>query len=202
MNIGMLCVVTEDNLSGFQQNNLYSMTDEDLGEWQKDGAYGKSIVRYVFNDVARALYPSTNYNGQLGLIPTSVEGSKEYTGTITINVNKDASYVSDVNNCKVTCMMIDANTGAYINAARAAVNDPSGIDSINSDNSDINIYAANGNIYVNAPEGATVNVYSVDGQTLATTKVNGSAHLQVNGNGMAIVRVAAGKNVVVKKIAL
>lgn len=202
LNIGMLCVVTEDNLSGFQQNNLYSMTDEDLGEWQKDGAYGKSIVRYVFNDVARALYPSTNYNGQLGLIPTSVEGSKEYTGTITINVNKDASYVSDVNNCKVTCMMIDANTGAYINAARAAVNDPSGIDSINSDNSDINIYAANGNIYVNAPEGATVNVYSVDGQTLATTKVNGSAHLQVNGNGMAIVRVAAGKNVVVKKIAL
>ena len=118
-NIGLLCVVTEDGLAGFQSNAFYTTTDTDLGEWQKGGSYAKSTVYpYIFNDVARALYPANAYNGQTGLIPTTLRANEQYAGTITLDLAMDAPFVKNVNNCKLTLIALDANTGKVINAAR------------------------------------------------------------------------------------
>jgi len=122
-NIGIFTVVTEDGLPGYQHNYHYNSTDAGLGEWGKDGSLGQEYVVYTHNDVARAIL--TPYNGTVGLFPSSVEESKEYTGTMEF----DASTISvnDINNCKVVCVMLNANNGAVINVARAKILNPTGI---------------------------------------------------------------------------
>ena len=137
--IGLFCVVTEDNLTGYQQNNLYNINDDDLGEWQAGGIYGKSVAYpYTFNDVARALYPANNYLGQTGLLPNTMKSGETYTATISFGVKENAQYVNDINNCKVTVMAINTTTGEILNVARAKVVDSTGIEGIEIDNEDGN----------------------------------------------------------------
>lgn len=202
-NIGLFCIITEDGLVGFQSNNLYQQTDEDLGEWKSGGIYGSPVVYpYTFNDVARAIYPSNNYYGSIGLLPTSINCDEEYTGTITMSLNTDAPNVSNVDNCKVTLVMIDANTGKVINAARAAINGGTGIDDIHADNGRTLIMGKDGNIVINTEGKANVTVTSVDGRVIATQSVDGSAIVPVSHKGIAIVSVDKGNGRIVKKIAI
>lgn len=198
VNVSMLFVVTEDNLSGYQQNNLYSMTDDDLGEWQKDGIYGKSLIfPYYFNDVARALYPA-NYGGMLGLVPGSVSSETDYTGNVTFGVAENAPYVTDINNCKVTCIMTDANTGEVINVARAKVTDSTGILNVE-DESDVKVAVADNAVVLNA-ENADVTILSLDGVTLATANVKGCAVIPVSYNGIVIVKAVTDNATVTRKL--
>lgn len=135
--VGLFCVITEDNLSGYQQNNLYTTNDDDLGEWQAGGMYGKSVAfPYIFNDVARALYPANNYLGQTGLLPASMKSGETYSATISFGVKENAPYVSDIKNCKATVMAINTTTGEIINVARAKIDDSTGIKGVEMD--DIN----------------------------------------------------------------
>ena len=201
LNVGMFFVITEDNLSGYQQNNLYSFYDDDLGEWQKDGLYGKSIVYpYTFYDVARALYPSSNYNGMLGLVPSEVESNKDYTGTVSFGIKTNAPYVSDIYNCKVTCMMIDANTGRIINVSRSKVSDSTGIEGVDNNNGSASISVDGETIVVTANDEASVKVVAADGRTLAETTVNGTAVIPVAYKGVAVVKVSGNGHSTVKKV--
>ncbi len=201
LNVGMFFIITEDSLSGYQQNNLYSFYDDDLGEWQKDGLYGKSIIYpYTFHDVARALYPSSNYSGMRGLVPTEVESNKDYTGTVSFGIKTNAPYVSNIYNCKVVCMMIDANTGRVINVARAKVSDSTGIEGVEGGNGSASISVDGAAIVVTANGEASVKVIAADGRTLADTTVNGSAVIPVSYKGVAVVKVSGNGHSTVKKV--
>lgn len=127
-NIGLFLVVTEDNLVGYQDNNLAAYDPDvyiGLGGWVKDGVYGQSrVYPYYHNEVARAQV-GTSYYGTTGYIPTTVTNGEEYTGTVAFDL---PSTVSVAYNCKVICMMIDANTGAVINSASAPLTGLTGID--------------------------------------------------------------------------
>lgn len=124
-NIGLFLVVTEDSLTGYQSNGYYNSTDEGLGEWSKGGKYGQQYVMpYSFTDVARAQI-GTSVNGTTGYIPATIVNGEVYSTTITFNLPT----VNNIYNCKVVCMMIDANTGAIINAATAKMTTMTGISS-------------------------------------------------------------------------
>lgn len=131
-NIGLLLVITEDGLSGYQHNYYYSSTDDGLGEWTSGGAYGQQYVYpYTFDHVARAMV-GTSFNGTTGHIPATVENGHEYRPEITF----DKPAVDDIYNCRVVCIMLDANTGAVINVAQAPIRNTTGISATNADTTD------------------------------------------------------------------
>ena len=133
-NMGLFCVITEDKLDGYQQNNLYNVTAENLGEWQAGGIYGKSAVYpYTFNDVARNFYPANNYYGQTGLLPLNIENGVENKGEITFKGSDVLTQVKDINNCKVTVMLINVATGELLNSARANIEMTTGINGVTVD---------------------------------------------------------------------
>ena len=99
--------------------------------------YGKSVAfPYIFNDVARALYPANNYLGQTGLLPASMKSGETYSATISFGVKENAPYVSDIKNCKATVMAINTTTGEILNVARAKIEESTGIKGVEMD--DIN----------------------------------------------------------------
>lgn len=166
LNIGLLPIVIEDGISGYQYNNFYKTVDPDLGPWQQGGEYGAEAVLYTQNDVARGIM-SSSYFGQTGIVPTSVKGGEEYKASITFN----KPTVDNIYNCKVVCMMIDANTGKVINVARAKVLSSTGIEGVVSDKN-----SNTGNA-----------IYTLDGR-----RINDTRNLQ---KGLYII---GGKKVVVK----
>ena len=133
-NMGLFCVFTEDELIGYQINNLYNITAENLGEWQAGGIYGKSAVYpYTFNDVARNFYPANNYYGQTGLLPVNIVNGVENKGEISFKGMDVITEVKDFKNCKVTVMLINVATGELLNAARTNIEITTGINGVTAD---------------------------------------------------------------------
>lgn len=132
-NVGLFLIVTEDGLTGYQDNNFATADPANhigLEDWCAGGKYGSSrVYPFIQNNVSRAHIGNSNY-GTVGYIPNNITGGEEYIGEIEFNV---PSTVSNITNCKVICMMIDANTGRVINNAQAKITDPTGIEGINAD---------------------------------------------------------------------
>ena len=199
-NIGLLFIITEDGLTGYQSNGFSSTTDTDLGEWQKGGLYGKSTVApYTFNDVARALYPAAAYYGQTGLLPVQLNHSEAYGGTQRISLAQDAPYVKDVNNCKITCVAIDANTGEVINAARVKVGETMTDISSTVSESQIVIPTENG-VLVKTTSPAIVTIYDVQGKIIATCKVETETQIPTSQKGLLLVKITNAQGNEVHKV--
>lgn len=119
-NVNVFAVLMEDGILGFQTNGLSNTEAPGLGEWGKGGTNGKSTVLWTFDDVVRGtsametagLY--TGFNGRGGYIPSEVKAGEEMGFTFDF----DLPYgIADINNTKVCLMMIDANSGEFLNAA-------------------------------------------------------------------------------------
>ena len=133
-NISVFCIITEDNLLGYQSNKFYKDIDPNLGEWQSGGTYGKEAVYpYYFMDVARALYPADNYFGKTGLLPQNISHGETVKGELSFTLKDNAPYVTDINNCKATILLVDASTGELINTARAKISTPTSIGGVEAD---------------------------------------------------------------------
>lgn len=198
LNVALQLLVTEDGLPGYQTNNLYNVADPDLGEWGKGGDNASATVAYTFNDVARAKADYANYGD---LLPVDVEAGKAYTGTLTLN-QEQLRYVSDIHYSHAALLLLDANTGRVINAAHAAIDDPTwdDIQGTEADAADVTVRAIEGGIRVAAEEG-TASVYTVGGTLLATAHVSGEATLHTGAyRGIAIVEVRTGQSHVVRKV--
>ena len=198
LNVTLQLLVTEDGLPGYQTNNLYNVSDPDLGEWGKGGANASATVVCTFNDVARAKADYANYGD---LLPVNVEAGKAYTGTLTLN-EEQLRYVDDIHYTHAALLLLDANTGRVINAAHARIIDPTwdDIQGTEADAADVTVRATEGGIRVTAGEG-TANVYSVGGTLLATARVSGEATLHTGTyKGIAIVEVRTGQSHVVRKV--
>lgn len=150
-NVGIFLIVTEDSIYGYQRNFVYSYSTEDypiLGEWTNKGLLNREYVPYYHSDAVRAQV-GVSYYGTTGYIPSAIVGGKEYTADISFALPA----VGDIKNCKVTSMLIDANTGEYINAARSRVYMQADIDGIS------NVNAA-------AAEAVEVDRYDTSGRRL------------------------------------
>lgn len=199
LNVNLLTFVTEDGLPGYQDNNFYNTEDEVLGAWGKGGSYASSrVFPYTFNDVARA-YIGDSYIGTGGYIPAEVTAGQDYKADITFT---RPTTVKDIRNCNIVCMMLDANTGAYINAARTRL-EVINYDAVDTPecNDEVTVTAANGGVNVRTQGEATVTVYALNGSVLAQTSCHGQAVIALDGfQGMALVRVTFGDTSTVKKV--
>ena len=118
-NINVFAVLMEDDIMGFQTNGLYTTEAPGLGEWGKDGANGKSSVLWYYDDVVRGtsavetggIY--SGFNGKGGYVPSQIKAGEPIDFTFDFAL---PSGIADVNNTKVCLMLIDANTGEYLNA--------------------------------------------------------------------------------------
>ena len=167
-NIGLFLVVTEDRLDGYQRNYYASVSDPDLGIWGAGGVNATEYSLYTFDDVARYIV-GTSYYGEVGLIPTSVKAGETYSTTISFST---PSTVAEIMNCKVTCMMIDANSGQIINVARAKVVTPEGIEAVLSQEQNAD---------------APVQLYTLDGRRLSS--LNGVHGLVIRKQGSKIQKI-------------
>ncbi len=199
-NVNVLLVITENELVGNQDNNLYSNPDPIFGEWGQGGIYGNSSNRYTFNEVVRT-WEGTSMNGTGGFVPATIRGGEVYTGTMTTpTINRILNY----NNCEATVMLIDAETGLVLNADRKPVGyDGSGVEEVSAALAAIRINAEGGNIVVYTPELADVQAFALDGTMLARQAGKGLVTLDTNAhNGVVIVRVQTADGVVTRKIML
>lgn len=117
--VNVFGVLMEDGLFGMQTNGVFSTESEILGEWGKGGIYAKERVPWTYDDVVRGtsaietagIY--SGFNGKGGYLPADVTAGQWYD---TVFDFKLPSGVKEINNTKVCIMLIDANTGEYINA--------------------------------------------------------------------------------------
>lgn len=197
LNINLFAVVLENQLDGaYQTNNLSGYSDPLLGEWGKDGEYGKSAVPYVYDHVARGVY-GTTWNGTGGLIPSEVVSGEVYTNDLVLTIPET---IRNIENCEVAVMMIDANTGKILNAAMSKLYDVLSVKGINTDNN-VSIRTADGMVEAAFDGEAEMEIFGIDGMRIGRVSGYEKATLSVGGyKGVAIVRVASENFTVVKKV--
>lgn len=118
-NINVFGVMMEDNLFQFQTNGLFETEAPGLGEWGKGGKYAKNQVMWFYNDVVRGTSASetagiyTGFNGKGGYIPAEIKAGEPIDFTFEFAL---PSGIEDKKNTKVCLILLDANSGKYINA--------------------------------------------------------------------------------------
>lgn len=192
-NINLFTVVMEDYVSTIQKNGFASLALESLGEWGKGGIYGQSMVMdYKLVDLCRS-YEGLTVNGTGGYLPQNIVAGEEYTAEIRTAI---PATINNIANCKVVVMLIDGNTGAYINAALG--NTFTGVENIDN-NTNIAISATKGEIVVTTTDNARIEAYSINGMLLNVAQGNGTITLDAPA-GVAIVKVVTGNEVIVNKV--
>lgn len=120
--LNVFALVLEDQVSGKQVNYFSSVNDPLFGEWSNGGIYAKQTVYpYIHNDVAR-MPIGTTYAGTGGLLPETLKAGETVTTRITsplpANLSKRTGTYSSLDYAKVIVMLINADNGRVINAAR------------------------------------------------------------------------------------
>lgn len=119
-NVNIFGVLMEDGLVGVQTNGLYNYDYPGLGEWGNGGVNGKSAVVWYYDDVVRATSAVetggvfSGFNGKGGYLPAEIAAGETYSLKFSFRL---PSNIKDMDNTKVCVMLLDANTGRYINAA-------------------------------------------------------------------------------------
>ena len=192
-NLNLFTVVMEDYVSSMQKNGFSSLALESLGEWGKGGIYGQSLVMdYKLLDVCRS-YEGLTFNGTGGYLPQEIVAGEEYTAEVRTKV---PATLGSFTNCKVVVMLIDANTGAYINAAMS--NTFTSINNI-SNNANATVTTADGKIVVTTTDNARIEAYTANGMLIGTAYGNGQASIDAPA-GVAVVRVITGNDATVTKV--
>lgn len=209
------CVLTEDNVrgnsSGYGQTNYfyryskgsemstgYAFINEYLAPFCSKGELGTEHIPFgsmTYNHVARGIWP--DFEGQS--FGNNWEADTPVAGSISFELPEnitgllaDKPGVIDAENLSAIIMVMDpmakaagsivASDIAKFSNARVSVKEISGTVA--------KAYRSGNIVTVNAPEGSSAEVYSVDGIRQAAFSVNGSASAEVNTNGVLIVRVS------------
>ena len=119
-NINVMGMLLEDNVNNlYQQNSMGGYVSPALGEWGAGGKYSASYVTgYLCQDVCHEVIGET-YTGFNGMLPQTIEAGKAYTGSFTADIPMS---VTNINNCKMVVVLIDANTSKVVNAVCVPLN--------------------------------------------------------------------------------
>ena len=183
-NVNLFLAVLEDDVTGYQYNNLYNMTDPDLGEWGEGGKYAQStIYPYQHQHVVRS-WSGRTVTGTGGYIPSTVEANTPYAATLTTEV---PATVSNKENLHVVVMMIDADTERVINAAAAPVK---GIASgIETTEGDIDVRIVGNTLVARQSGNCHVEAFTPDGRRIGSVQGSGTLRLSLpEGQHLFIVK--------------
>ncbi len=158
--VNVFGVLMEDDLMELQSNGIGSVEAPGLGEWGKGGAYSKSTVLWYYDDVVRGTSAVetagifSGFNGKGGYVPSSVVAGQSYGTVFDFNL---PSGIKDLSKTKVCVMLIDANTGEFINAAVQPCS-TSAVEAIGSDNASVaDVYDLSGRIVLRGATAADLN---------------------------------------------
>lgn len=140
LHLNLFALVLEDQVSGHQQNYFSSVNDPLFGEWSNGGIYAKAMVRpFIHNDVAR-MPIGTSFAGTGGLLPETMKAGETVTARLTAplptNLSKRTGSFSSLDYAKVIVMLINADNGRVINAARCPMTNHNYIVGIDSSSAD------------------------------------------------------------------
>ena len=200
LNYDLFFEVIEDGLSGYQSNAFGAKNDRLLGDWGAGGRYSASTVApYTFNDVLRMVV-GTSFYGTPGYVPTEVTAGNTYTAEVKF---PRAENITDINKCSVVCMMIDANTGRVINAAKAKLLDYAGIDESNADNFDAKVLTDGSRITITTDAPAHIALIGINGVLLDNADSEGEITLDAKDyTGVAVIHITNNRQSIMKKIIL
>lgn len=202
-NVNIFTVVLENNVEAFQLNNHYSLNMPVLGEWGSGGKYAQATVNpYTHNHVARGVL-STLYSGTPGLIPSTIVAGTPYEFTLTA---KMPITVDNPANTSIVVMILDNDTGEFINAAEAHMDDPNGsgaVENIAGDSKAVYVYSDNGAVHVMANGKMTVDLFTIDGAHIANgTGVDHVGFDMLNRSGIVLVKVTTASGSKIAKVML
>lgn len=160
VNINVFGIIMEDGIMGVQTNGMFNTEAPGLGEWGKGGAYAKSSVLWHYDDVVRGTSAIesagaySGFNGRGGYIPSDIKAGENIDFSFEFNVPFS---ISDMNKTKVCLMLIDANTGEFLNAAASSAV-PSAVDGMAAEGLDVaDIYDLAGRVVMRAASKADLN---------------------------------------------
>jgi hypothetical protein len=179
LNLNVFTVIMEDNNTYFQENYFAAQTFSNLGEFAKGGKYGSTYAVLQHNDVVRSVV-GLSYAGTGGLLPQTMTAGEEYSTTIYANI---PGTVSKVQNTKAAILLIDANTGAIVNACVAPVS----------------FDAASAIEQVTVGQVKSVEIYNLSGQRVAAASSLEAAQSSLQP-GVYVVRTAGTQGTESKKI--
>lgn len=199
LNQNIAFVVLENGLSGNQNNYFYTNTDPLFGEFGQGGLYGSNNPTITFDHVAIRVVDNA-FLGIQGLVPVSVTAGEPVPFSL-----ERAAYdgVSNYGKAELVAMLLDNNTGLVVNAVKVpfTVNgELTGIGSVTTDGSDVNVAVNGGDITVNAAGEVNVAVYDASGTLVGNASGQGTVSVPANGKGLYIVKATASGASVVKKV--
>ena len=196
LNLNLLTVVTEDGISGVQLNNFVDSDAPVMADWEAGGPYGQTNTPYTFTNVMRGAI-GTTFNGTGGYLPSEVEAATDYNVRISFAM---PTHVADAANTRISVLMVDANTGRVINAARKAYS--TGVCNVTGESS-VSVRSESGLLRIESAGEFSATAYSPDGRPLGRGSSADVMNLDLRGyRGVAIVKVVKDGESVVKKIML
>lgn len=179
-------VMIEDDVwrSGYYQSNY-------LANYPNRGPVGDFTERpahitsdFKFQHVARAVADNA-YTGIAESVPATIEAGKEYTFTKTM------IFPGTVNTEKasVVALLLNAKTGAVVNACKISVAENSGLTLTPDDAEQLSV--APGSVTVKADGTVSATLIDMAGRTVATAEGNGSVTLTAP-RGIYVLRTAGG----------
>lgn len=151
-------------------------------------------VKYL--NVARGIYDCFGVEGSLvGKIVK--DETKKHTYTVSV-----PETVADKSKLFAVAVLLDGYSGEALNVVKCEISDYSGVAAVEGGNN-VSISVENGNPFVKTNAAATVEVYNLAGQKLASATVDGSSVVPVDtADTIVIVRAVTGNDVTVKRVVL
>ncbi|MGM9804119.1 MAG: choice-of-anchor J domain-containing protein [Muribaculaceae bacterium] len=199
--INVFPVALEDGLVNVQENTFYNNDDPALGEWGKNGKYGVPTASGVtHNDVARTYWGEIT-GSNIGF-PQKFEVGETYSQPLTLSYPENVS-VHD--NGKIVLMLIDGNTGSFINAVTLPFSQlkTTGINDVDADSNAANVVVEGNNVKATAQGNISLSVYLANGVMIASAEGTDTVTVSTGEyHGVAIVKVCTNNEVTTQKVVL
>lgn len=176
-------VVTEDNVSGYQQQNGVMGWGDEVGDWSNY----PSVVSIDMQHVAREIF---GYRGFENSVPSNVTADKQmqYTKTLTT-----PSKVQTPENVNVIALLYNVNTGLIENGAKCRIGSASSETAIADvrDNVTPELSVIDGKISCDGFNDS-LTVYTIDGKQVANQNLKRGIYVVkgINGNQSFVKRIA------------
>lgn len=191
---GLLYIIVEDSVTGYEQANAYSGGNTPMGGFENlpDPI---PAGEYYFANVGRMVYPS--FTGDAEAFPA---GTPRHT-PMTVSYTIDMPEVQRMEMVKVVAAITEMSTGKIVNIHEVVPSIPEAVKGINAA-ADISVRAtANGIEIVAAEALQSVEVWSIGGQLLYTAQPHYNTHVVKldDNHGIVVVKACTAQDSIVAK---
>ncbi len=191
---GLLYIIVEDSVTGYEQANAYGGGNTPMGGFENlpDPI---PAGEYYFANVGRMVYPS--FTGDAEAFPA---GTPRHT-PMTVSYTIDMPEVQRMEMVKVVAAITEMSTGKIVNIHEVVPSIPEAVKEINAA-ADISVRAtANGIEIVAAEALQSVEVWSVGGQLLYTAQPHYNTHVVKldDNHGIVVVKACTAQDSIVAK---